>query len=168
LLTPVGSSLLLSFIVAALPIFTVLVMLGALRRPAWQASLAGFVVALILAVQVWHFPAVLALAAAANGATFALWPLMWIVFNAILLYNVAVTSGSFDAFRDWILEHLPNDRRVVLVVIGFCFGALLEGIAGWHTRCHHQRTFNSGRFYAARRACFYQKRRKAPAFRPGI
>jgi lactate permease len=58
---------------------------------------------------------------------------MWIVLNAILLYNVAVTSGSFDAFRDWILEHLPNDRRVVLVVIGFCFGALLEGIAGFGT-----------------------------------
>jgi lactate permease len=58
---------------------------------------------------------------------------MWIVVNALLLYNIAVESKRFDAFRAWILNHLPNDRRVVLVVIGFCFGALLEGIAGFGT-----------------------------------
>ena len=58
---------------------------------------------------------------------------MWIVVNALLLYNIAVKSGRFDAFRAWVIEHLPNDRRVVLVVIGFCFGALLEGIAGFGT-----------------------------------
>ena len=58
---------------------------------------------------------------------------MWIVFNALLLYNIAVASGRFDAFREWVLDHLPNDRRIVLVVIGFCFGCLLEGISGFGT-----------------------------------
>ena len=58
---------------------------------------------------------------------------MWIVFNALLLYNIAVISGRFDAFRDWLLKALPNDRRIVLVVIGFCFGCLLEGISGFGT-----------------------------------
>jgi lactate permease len=58
---------------------------------------------------------------------------MWIVFNALVLYNIAVRSGRFDAFRNWLLLHLPNDRRVVLVVIGFCFGCLLEGISGFGT-----------------------------------
>lgn len=133
LLTPVGGSLLLSFVVAALPIATVLVMLGVLRRPAWQASLAGLVVGLLIAVLVWDLPAGLALDSVAAGAVFALWPVMWIVFNALLLYNIAVVSGRFDAFRDWVVEHLPNDRRVVLVVIGFCFGCLLEGISGFGT-----------------------------------
>jgi lactate permease len=133
LLTPVGGSLVLSFAVAALPIAVVLVLLGVLRRPAWQASLAGLVVAFLIAVLVWEFPAGLALDSVAAGAVFALWPVMWIVFNALLLYNIAVVSGRFDAFRDWVLEHLPNDRRVVLVVIGFCFGCLLEGIAGFGT-----------------------------------
>ncbi len=71
--------------------------------------------------------------AVVNGVVFALWPVMWIVVNALLLYNIAVESGRFDAFRGWILDHLPNDRRIVLVVIGFCFGALLEGIAGFGT-----------------------------------
>ncbi|MBV8705018.1 MAG: L-lactate permease [Acetobacteraceae bacterium] len=132
-LTPVGGALLPSFIVAVLPIVTVLVMLGFLRRPAWQASLAGLIVGLIIAVAVWRFPFGLAINATAAGATFAVWPVMWIVFNALLLYNVAVRSGRFDQFRDWVMDHLPNDRRVVLVVIGFCFGALLEGIAGFGT-----------------------------------
>jgi lactate permease len=131
LLTPVGDSLALSSLVALLPIATLLVMLGVLKRPAWQAALAGLCVALTVAVTIWDMPARLALSAAADGAVFALWPVMWIVINALLLYNIAVESGRFDAFRDWVITHLPNDRRVILIVIGFCFGALLEGIAGF-------------------------------------
>ena len=131
LLTPVGDSLALSFLVAVLPIATVLVLLGILKRPAWQAALAGLIVGLIIAVTVWGLPAHIAFAAAANGAVFALWPVMWIVVNALFVYNIAVSSGRFDAFRAWIIKHLPNDRRVVLIVIAFCFGALLEGVAGF-------------------------------------
>jgi lactate permease len=131
LLTPVADSLALSFLVAVLPIATVLLLLGVARRPAWQAALAGLLVGLAIAVSLWHMPVGLAAASAANGAVFALWPVMWIVVNALLLYNVAVASGRIDAFRAWIFGHLPNDRRVVLVAIGFCFGALLEGIAGF-------------------------------------
>jgi lactate permease len=133
LLTPVGDSLGLSVLVAVLPIVTVLVLLGLLRRPAWQAALAGLVVGLVVAVTAWQMPVRLAVDAVLNGAVFALWPVMWIVVNALLLYNVAVRSGRFEAFRRWVITHLPNDRRVVLVVIGFCFGALLEGIAGFGT-----------------------------------
>ena len=133
LLTPVGGNLALSFATASLPIATVLVLLGVLRRPAWQASLAGLVVGFVIAVGVWKLPVGLAISATLNGVVFALWPVMWIVFNAMLLYNVAVVSGRFDAFRRWTLDHLPNDRRIVLVAIGFCFGALLEGVAGFGT-----------------------------------
>ncbi|GAC1302802.1 MAG: lactate permease LctP family transporter [Steroidobacteraceae bacterium] len=131
LLTPVGDSLALSFVVAILPIVTVLVLLGILKRPAWQAAMAGLGVGLLIAVTAWGVPVQIALASALNGAVFALWPVMWIVVNALLLYNVAVASGRFDAFRAWLIQHLPNDRRVVLIAIGFCFGALLEGIAGF-------------------------------------
>jgi lactate permease len=133
LLTPVGDSLALSFLVAILPIATVLILLGVLRRPAWQAALAGLIVGLIIAIAVWGLPAPIAIAAATNGAVFALWPVMWIVITALFVYNIAVCSGRFDAFRAWIIKHLPNDRRVVLIVIAFCFGALLEGIAGFGT-----------------------------------
>jgi lactate permease len=133
LLTPVGNSLGLSVLVAVLPIVTVLVLLGLLRRPAWQAALAGLVVGLGVAIGVWQMPAALALGSVLNGGVFALWPVMWIVVNALLLYNVAVWSGRFEAFRSWVITHLPNDRRVILVVVGFCFGALLEGVSGFGT-----------------------------------
>ena len=132
-LMPVDDNLALSFLVAAVPIATVLVLLGILRRPAWQASLGGLVTALLIAVLVWRFPPALALDAVAAGMVFALWPVMWIVFNALLLYNIAVASGRFDAFRDWIVDNMPDDRRIVLVVIGFCFGCLLEGVSGFGT-----------------------------------
>jgi lactate permease len=130
-LTPIHDSLGLSFLVAILPIATVLLILGVLRRPAWLAALAGLCVGIIIAVAAWGMPLGLALDSAVNGAVFALWPVMWIVINALLLYNIAVASGRFDAFRIWLITHVPNDRRVVLIVIAFCFGALLEGIAGF-------------------------------------
>jgi lactate permease len=132
LLTPLGG-LPLSFAAAAIPVLVVLVMLGVLQRPAWQASLAGLLAGLAIAVGVWQFPLGMALNATAAGMVFAVWPVMWIVFAALILYNIAVESGRFDAFRDWVFEHLPNDRRVVLIVIGFCFGALLEGVSGFGT-----------------------------------
>ena len=131
LLTPVGGSLVLSVLVAALPVVAVALLLGVLRRPAWQAALAGLLVGLIVAVGPWQMPLPLAIRSVLNGATFALWPVMWIVFNGLLLYNIAVHSGRFDAFRSWMIGNLPNDRRVVRVVVGFCFGALLEGVAGF-------------------------------------
>ncbi|HJR55018.1 MAG TPA: L-lactate permease [Rhizomicrobium sp.] len=131
ILTPIGDSLMLSFLVAAIPIIVVLVMLGVLQRPAWQASLAGLVAALLLAVTAWQMPAGMALNATASGVAFALWPIMWIVFSALILYNVALQSGRFDAFRRWVLVNLPNDKRIVLIVIGYGFGSLLEGVAGF-------------------------------------
>jgi lactate permease len=133
LLTPVGDSLALSFTVATLPIIAVLITLGVLQRAAWEAALAGLIIGLIIAITVWQMPAGLAFNSVANGAVFALWPVMWIVMNALLLYNIAVRSGRFDAFRNWVVKNLPNDRRVVLVVVGFCFGALLEGVSGFGT-----------------------------------
>ena len=110
LLTPVGDSLLLSFLVAAMPIACVLVLLGVLRRPAWQACIAGLLVALADRHR-WsgRCRSTSRCAAVANGAVFALWPIMWIVVNALLLYNVAVASGRFEAFRDWVID-APAER----------------------------------------------------------
>ena len=133
IIAPVAGSLPLSFLVGIIPIAVVLVLLGVLRRPAWQAAGAGLIVGLGLAVAVWKLPVGIGLSSIAAGATFAAWPVMWIVVNALLLYNVSVVSGRFEAFRIWMVRHLPNDRRVVLVVIGFSFGCLLEGISGFGT-----------------------------------
>lgn len=132
-LTPVGNSLFLSFLVAVVPIAVALIMLGLLRRPAWQASLAGLIAGLAIAIGIWGMPAGLAFNAVGAGMALALIPVMWIVFNALLLYNIAVRSGRFDQFRQWMLDHLPDDRRLVLLVVAFSFGCLLEGISGFGT-----------------------------------
>jgi lactate permease len=129
----VADNLLASFVVAAIPIAVVLVLLGLVRRPAWQASVAGLLTAFLLAVTIWKLPPAIGLSSIAAGVTFALWPVMWIVFNALVIYNITLISGRFDAFRAWMVANLPNDRRVVLVVIGFSFGCLLEGISGFGT-----------------------------------
>ncbi|MBO1329203.1 L-lactate permease [Acetobacter suratthaniensis] len=132
-LVPVGHSLLFSFLLAASPILVTLFVMGVLRRPAWQATLGGLLVGLGMAVGVWGLPVGLAAASISNGVVFSLLPVMWIALSALFLFNVAMKNGRFDAFRGWILRHVPNDRRIMLVVLGFCFSAALEGVAGFGT-----------------------------------
>ena len=133
LTTPIGGSLLPTFLVGVLPIVTVLLMLGVLRRPGWQAGLAGLAVGLLVAIFGWQFPVRLAFDAVALGAVLAVWPVMWVVVAAIFVFNMTIRAGRLDAFRVWILDNVPNDRRVVLVVVGFLFGSLLEAVAGTGT-----------------------------------
>ncbi|HZF84823.1 MAG TPA: L-lactate permease [Burkholderiaceae bacterium] len=130
---PIAGSLLPTFLVAALPIITVLLMLGVLRRPGWQAGLAGLAVGLVVAIYGWQFPVHLALNSVALGAVLAVWPVMWVVVAAIFLFNMTIRAGRLDAFRIWVLDHVPDDRRVVLLVVGFLFGSLLEAVAGTGT-----------------------------------
>lgn len=72
---------------------------------------------------------------------FALWAAMCNVINALFLYRIAIRSGRFDAIRRWITVHLPRDPRVVLVGVGLCFGALLDGQWLWGviewSKAHH-------------------------------
>ncbi|HYT34472.1 MAG TPA: L-lactate permease, partial [Ktedonobacteraceae bacterium] len=131
LLAPVAGSLFLSFLVGFIPILVVLVLLGVVRLPAWQAALAGLITGLIIAIAVWQMPVSLAASSTLNGVAFALFPVMWIVWNAMWLYNVAVRSGKFELFRRWMVYNVPPDRRILLLIVGFSFGALMEGIAGF-------------------------------------
>ncbi|GAC1350935.1 MAG: glycolate permease GlcA [Ktedonobacteraceae bacterium] len=133
LLTPVANNLFLSFLVGLIPILVVLILLGVLRRPAWQAALTGLIVGLLIAATVWQMPIGLAVSSVLNGFTFALLPVMWIVWNAMWLYNIAVRSGKFDLFRRWMIYNVPPDKRILLLLIAFSFGALLEGVAGFGT-----------------------------------
>ncbi|HET9921880.1 MAG TPA: L-lactate permease [Ktedonobacteraceae bacterium] len=133
LLTPVANNLFLSFLVGFIPILVVLVLLGIVRLAAWQAALAGLVVGFIIAITVWQLPVNLAASSTLDGVVFALVPVMWIVWNAMWLYNVAVRSGKFELFRRWMVFNVPTDKRILLLIVGFSFGALMEGIAGFGT-----------------------------------
>ncbi len=132
-LAPVANNLFLSFLVGFLPIIVVLILLGVVRRPAWQAALTGLVIALLIAIFVWQMPFTLAASSVLNGMAFALFPVMWIVWSAMWLYNLTVRSGKFDLFRRWMIHNVPADKRILMLIIGFSFGALMEGIAGFGT-----------------------------------
>src|SRR5206468_10051772 len=129
---PVGNSVALSAIFAALPLITLFVLLGILRMKAWLAGVISLVVALVVAVVVYSMPAGQALLSASEGAAFGFFPILWIVLNAIWVYNLTVASGHFDVLRR-SFERVSPDMRVQAIIIAFCFGALLEALAGFGT-----------------------------------
>ena len=116
--TPVGNSLPLSALVAALPIFALLVLLGVMRKPAWMASLAGLGAAAVVAFCVYGMPLGLLAGTVTYGAAFGLFPIGWVVFSAILLYRVTLESGKFEVLKDSI-GHLTTDPRLQALLIAF-------------------------------------------------
>src|SRR5215472_5710010 len=130
--TPVADSLPLSTFIAALPIFTLLFLLGVLRKPAWAAALAGLAAAAAVAGCVYGMPAGQLVSSIAYGAAFGLFPIGWVVFTAILLYRVTLESGKFEVLKDSI-GHLTSDPRLQALLIAFAFGALIESAAGFGT-----------------------------------
>jgi lactate permease len=130
--TPIADSLPLSTLVAAVPIFTLLILLGVWRKPAWVASLAGLAAAALVAVFAYGMPLNLLASSIACGAAFGLFPIGWVVFTAILLYRVTLESGKFELLKDSI-GHLTADPRLQALLIAFAFGAFIEGAAGFGT-----------------------------------
>ncbi|MEJ2859978.1 L-lactate permease [Actinomycetospora flava] len=130
--TPLGGSLALSSLVAVLPLLTLFVLLGALRVRAWLASLIGLAVALLVAVLAYGMPVGQALLAGTEGAVFGFFPILWIVINALWIYQMTVVTGHFDVLRR-SFGSVSDDQRVQAVIIAFCFGALLEALAGFGT-----------------------------------
>ena len=127
-----GQSLAISAIVAALPIAVLLFLLGVRRKPAWVAGLCGLGSALLVALAGYRMPASLTLSSAAYGAAFGLFPISWIVFWAIVLYNVTVATGKFAIIKDSVGSLTP-DTAIQAIIIAFCFGGFLEGAAGFGT-----------------------------------
>src|ERR1043166_274888 len=129
---PLANSLPVSALVAALPVFTLLFLLGVARKPAWIAALAGLGTAAAVALLVYRMPAVMVASAAAYGAAYGLLPIGWIVFTAILLYRLTVETGKFEIIKDSI-GTLTGDQRLQALLIAFAFGAFIEGAAGFGT-----------------------------------
>src|SRR3954454_2491054 len=129
---PVANSLAVSAIFAVLPLLTLFVLLGALRMRAWLAGVISLVVSLVVAILVYSMPVGQALLSATEGAAFGFFPILWIVLNAIWVYNLTVVSGHFDVLRRSMARVSP-DMRIQAVIVAFCFGALLEALAGFGT-----------------------------------
>ncbi len=131
-LDPVGGSLTLSALCAAVPLVTLFVLLGGLRLRAWVAGLISLGVALVVAVVLFSMPFGTAVLSGTEGAAFGFFPILWIVINAIWVYNLTVVSGHFDVLRR-SFEKVSPDQRIQAIIIAFCFGALLEALAGFGT-----------------------------------
>ena len=127
---PVAHSLGLTAVIAALPILTLIVLLGAMKMKAQWAVPIALVVAIGVATAVYGMPVDQAVLSAAEGAAFGLFPIMWIVVAAIWVYNMTVETGHFAVLRRSIAS-VSEDQRIQAVLIAFCFGTLLEALAGF-------------------------------------
>jgi len=127
--SPLGNGI-LSALVAALPVVTLLGLLAFWHVRAHLAALAGLIAAAVVAIAVYHMPWNLTLAAGAYGAAFGLFPIGWIVLNAIFIYHLSVVTGQFEMLKTQIAG-LAGDRRIQALLIAFAFGAFIEGCAGF-------------------------------------
>lgn len=130
--TPVAGSLGLSALVAAVPLVVIFVCLALLKMKAHKAGLLAVGSAIAIALTVWGMPAKLAGLATLQGAAFGLFPVFYIVITTIFLYNITVKGGQFEIIRA-SLAGVTGDRRIQALLIAFCFGAFIEGAAGFGT-----------------------------------
>ncbi len=128
--TPVDGSAALSAAVAALPLVVMFACLALLRMKALKAALLALGAAFATATLAWGMPARLAALAAAQGAAFGMFPVFFIVLATLFLFNITVKSGQFEIIRA-SLAGVTADRRLQALLIAFCFGAFIEGAAGF-------------------------------------
>jgi lactate permease len=131
-LDALSGSLALTALMAMLPLLTLFILLGVLRMTAWKAALISLVVSLAVAIFAYSMPAGQALMASTEGAAFGFFPILFIVINAIWIYNMTVVTGHFDVLRRSFAK-ISDDQRIQAVIVAFCFGALLEALAGFGT-----------------------------------
>src|SRR5919198_550892 len=131
-LDPVGGSLFASAIFAALPLIALFVLLGVLKLKAHIAAAAALVVGILVAIIAYSMPLGQAADSALLGACFGLFPIMWIVWNAIWIYNMTDATGHFAVLRRSFAS-ISDDQRIQAVIIAFSFGALMEALAGFGT-----------------------------------
>jgi glycolate permease len=127
--TPLGS-LGLSALVAVIPIVFFFLALAVLRLKGHVAGSITLILSIIIAIVAFGMPVDMALAAAGYGFAYGLWPIAWIIIAAVFLYKLTVKSGQFEIIRSSVLS-ITDDQRLQVLLIGFSFGAFLEGAAGF-------------------------------------
>ena len=125
-----GGTLWIAALMAALPIIVFFVGLAGLRMKAHVAGAVTVALALLIAVAYFGMPARMAAMSAVYGFAYGLWPIAWIIVTAVFLYRVVVKTGQFDIIRSSVVS-LTDDQRLQMLLIGFSFGAFLEGAAGF-------------------------------------
>ncbi|MCP5419341.1 MAG: lactate permease LctP family transporter [Gammaproteobacteria bacterium] len=127
---PLGGNLWLSALAAVIPIIFFFIALAVLRMKGHIAALITVALAIAVAVLVYRMPPVMALAATGYGFLYGLWPISWIIVTAVFLYKLTVKTGQFEVIRASVVS-ITADQRLQMVLVGFSFGAFLEGAAGF-------------------------------------
>lgn len=127
----VAGSLTVSALVGLVPLLTFFVLLAGFKLKAWYSGLGALAVAAVVAVVGFDMPASLTGLSALQGIAFGLFPVMWIVVNAIWFYELTVVSGRFEDLRRVFNSIGRGDMRVQAMLIAFCFGGMLEALAGF-------------------------------------
>lgn len=125
-----ASNVWVSALVALIPILFFFLALTKLRLKGYVAGTITVALSLAVALLFYRMPVANALAAGIYGFFYGLWPIAWIIVAAVFLYKVSVKTGQFDIIRSSILS-VTEDQRLQLILVGFCFGAFLEGAAGF-------------------------------------
>ena len=129
LYSPLGS-LGLSALAAVIPIVFFFLALAVFRMKGHIAGSITLALSILVAIFAFQMPADMAFAAAGYGFAYGLWPIAWIIVAAVFLYKLTVKSGQFEVIRSSVLS-ITDDQRLQVLLIGFCFGAFLEGAAGF-------------------------------------
>ncbi len=120
----------LSTLVAALPVVVLLGLLAGLKVRAHLCAVAGAATAILCAILVFHMPAQMAVSSFLYGSAYGLLKIVWIVIAAVFLYDISVETGQFEIMKQSVAAITP-DRRLQLLLVAFCFGAFIEGCAGF-------------------------------------
>ena len=129
-LDPLGN-LVLTCLVALVPVALLLLLLTVYRMPAWLTAVVGSLVTFALAVWVWRMPIGDGARAYLYGAGTGAWAVDWITFWGVVLFNTLAVTGVFDSFRKWLIAQGTADVRVQTLLFAWAFGALLEGLVGF-------------------------------------
>ena len=123
---------LLMSILTLLPIVWLIIALAVLKMPGHRACLIALLLTAVLALTLWKMPPVDCLTSALEGFAAALWPIILVIIAAIFTYNLSLRTGAMDVIKR-MLSNVSGDRRVIILLIGWCFGGFLEGMAGFGT-----------------------------------
>ena len=121
-----------AFLLALVPIIWLVVMLLCFKWPAWKAAIGSFVLSCVLAFAWWHLPAAQIATASLEGFLMALWPIVLVIIAAVFTYNLCVRTGAMDVIGSMITS-ISSDRRLLALLVAWCFGGFMEGMAGFGT-----------------------------------
>ena len=120
----------IKFILALFPILWLIMLLCVFKVKAHIASVTTGIVAFVEAILIWHMPVLHASTAALEGFAMALWPIVVVIIAAVFTYNLTVHTGAMETIKQMIVK-VSSDKRILVILIGWCFGGFLEGMAGF-------------------------------------